>query len=252
MARRRIITPVGGVKLTSRGKGSMSAASAYSKRLQHCRTTDAIFPADAPGIPPLPPNSAFVSYVHALGDTETEVYDENILDDEGNKKKVRRLKASQQLHELIRDALRVPSFTLPVEIGPHREKEATFVPGHLWGAEGATGPRQADVMILNKMPWVPETHEERCLAGEEGELLLDAFRRIKAKGIGKFYITHLVKFMPPDWKTNLKASWVKDCMHLLHHELKIVQPKYILCLGSDACKALLGAQASITSMEGRV
>jgi uracil-DNA glycosylase family 4 len=252
MARRRIITPAGGVNLNRRGKGTISAANAYQKRLNHCRTSDAIFPANSPGLPPLPPNSAFVSYVHALGDTETEVYEENVLDEEGNKKKVRRLKASAQLHELIRDALRTPSFMLPVEIGPHREKEATFVPGHLWGAEGATGPRQADVMILNKMPWVTETHEERCLAGEEGELLFAAFRRIKAKGIGKFYITHLVKFMPPDWKTNLKAAWVKDCMHLLHHELKIVQPKYILCLGSDACKALLGSQASITSMEGRV
>jgi uracil-DNA glycosylase family 4 len=187
-----------------------------------------------------------------LGDEEAEVYEENVLDSDGSKKKVRRLRSSQQLYELIRDSLRVPGFSIPVSIGPHREKEATFVPGHLWGADGATGPRQADVMILNKMPWVSEIHEQRCLAAEEGELLLEAFRRVKAKGIGKYYITHLVKFMPPDWKTNLKASWVKDCMHLLHHELKIVQPKYILCLGSDAVKALLGTGASITSMEGRV
>lgn len=251
MVRRRIMTPKG----RELGKGQMNsakAASVYQKRLHRCQTTDAIFPVNAPGIPPLPPNSAFISYVEALGDLEAEVYEDTELDEDGKKKKVRKLKGSEMLQDTIKEALRTANFSMPVEIGPHREKEATFVPGHLWGADGATGPRKADVLILNKMPWVPEINEQRCLAGEEGALLLDAFQRMKAKGIGKYYVTHLVKFMPPDWKTNLKAVWTKDCMHLLYHELKIVQPKFILCLGSDASKALLGSQASITSMEGRV
>jgi uracil-DNA glycosylase family 4 len=253
MARRRIMLK-GGATLKKGGGNSntLGATSAYQKRLKHCRTTDAIFPSDAPHLPPLPPTSAFISHVQALGDTEAEVYEETVEGEDGKKKKIRRLKSSKQLHDLIQDSLRTTGFTLPVNIGPHREKEATFVPGHLWHAEGATGPRQADVMIINKMPWVTEVNEGRCLAAEEGQLLLQAFRKVKAKGIGQFYVTHLVKFMPPDWKTTLKASWVKDCMHLLHHELKIVQPKFILCLGSDASKALLGTGASITAMEGRV
>lgn len=252
MVRRKITMPGGAKPLNRATRSAATAANIYQKRLHHCQTSDAVFPLDAPGIPPLPPNSAFISYVEALGDEQAEVYDDMVIGDDGKKKKVRKLKSSKMLEELIKDSLRTAGFTLPVEIGPHREKEATFVPGHLWGADGATGPRKADVMILNKMPWVPEINEQRCLAGEEGALLLHAFQRMKAKGVGKYYITHLVKFMPPDWKTNLKAVWTKDCMHLLHHELKIVQPKFILCLGSDASKALLGSGASITSMEGRV
>jgi len=252
MVRRRVISKPGGERLNTGGGNRAVAANVYQKRLQHCRTTDAIFPGDAPHLPPLPPTSAFVNYVQALGDEEAEVYEENVEGEDGKKKKIRKLKSSETLHNLIRDALRDPKFTLPVSIGPHREKEATFVPGHLWGAEGATGPRQADVMIINKIPWLSELHEKRCLAAEDGELLLNAFRRVKAKGIGQYYVTHLVKFMPPDYKTNLKASWIKDCMHLLHHELKIVQPKFILCLGSDASKALLGTRASVGSMEGLV
>jgi len=244
--------PNGSKQIVSARATTTKAAHIYQKRLHLCQTADAIFPVDAPGLPPLPPNSAFISYVHALGDVDSEVYEDQELDEDGNKKKVRKLKGSDILQQEIQNALRVPNFTMPVEIGPHREKEATFVPGHWWGAEGATGPRKADVMIINKMPWVEEVNEQRCLAAAEGALLLEAFQRVKAKGIGKYYITHLVKFRPPDWKTTLKAVWIKDCMHLLYHELKIVQPKYILCLGSDTSKALLGSNASVSNMEGRV
>ena len=107
-------------------------------------------------------------------------------------------------------------------------------------------------MIINKMPWQAEIREQRQFAGKEGELLINLFNRLKAKGVGSWYVTPLCKFQPPDWKKNLKAVWIKDCMHLLYHEIKIVQPKFILCLGSDVSKAMLGSQASVTAMEGRV
>ena len=252
MAKRRIITKKGSTPQRVAQSHPTGFDKVYVKRLALCRTTDAIFPADSPGLPSLPPNSAFLSYVQALGDIEASVYEETVLDDDGKKVKLRLLKSSTMLYESVKEALRTPGFTMPVGIGPHREKEAEFVLGHLWGSDGATGPRQADVMIINKMPWVSDVHSQRCLSDDDGKLLLEAFRRVKAKGIGKYYVTNLVKFMPPDWKTNLRAAWVKDCMHLLHHELKIVQPKYILCLGTDASKALMGTSASITAMEGRV
>lgn len=250
MVRRKIKSP-GGVPLAAAPSSSV-LEQVYQKRLAEMQHGTAIFPLTAPGLPPLPPNSAFLSYVQALGDEESKVADEVIKTPEGKKVTERKLVYSDQLFALIRSALRDAGFTLPVEVGPHQEKEATFVPGHLWGSESATGPRAADVMIINKMPWVPEIHAGRCLVGDDGKLLLEIFQRLKAKGVGRFYVTHLVKFMPPDWKTNLKAVWVKDCLHLLHQELKIVQPKYILCLGADASKVLLGNSSGVTEMEGRV
>lgn len=233
---------------------SLSSAGAYKALLKGCQTSDDIFPLTSPGIPPFPPNSAFISHLNAIGSTEAQIveeYEDNPLT--GKKQKVRKLVPSEDLSELVQSALRDPNFQINVEIGPHREKLAKFLPGHLWGLDFPTaGPRPADVMIINKMPWKHEIGSKRCLSADDGEILLNVLGKLKAKGVANYYVTHLVKFMPPDWKTNLRASWVKDCMPLLYQELKIVQPKYILCVGSDVSKALLGSKASVTAMEGKV
>jgi len=244
MARRRIKNFAG-----NPGSSGVTSDLIYHRQLKRVQTTDAIYPLDAPGLPPLPPNSAFVAHVKALGDQEAEVVEETIKVD-GKSQKQRRLVASDMLAELVQDALRT-QLKMPVSIGPHREKQAEFLPGHLWGHD-VTGPRPADVMIVNKMPWLVELREGRQFGGKEGKLLVDILSRMKAKNARSWYVTSLCKFMPPDWKKNLKAVWKKDCMHLLYHEIKIVQPKYILCLGSDVSKTLLGSHASVTAMEGRV
>lgn len=251
MVRRKMKLPTG-VSIGGAASSNAILEQVYQKRLAEMQQGSAIFPLTAPGLPPLPPNSAFLSYVQALGDEESKVIEDTVKNEEGKKITERKLVYSDQLFNLIRSALRDAEFTLPVEVGPHQEKVATFVPGHLWASDSATGPRAANVMIINKMPWTPELKSGRCLSGEDGQLLLELFLKLKAKGVGHFYVTNLVKFMPPDWKTTLKAVWVKDCLHLLYQELKIVQPKYILCLGTDASKALLGNLSGVSEMEGRV
>lgn len=245
MARRKIKA------LGSRGAKAGSSDLAYYRHSQRVQETDAIYPLDAPGIPPLPPNSAFVAHAQAMGDAEAAVVEVMVPDEDGKSTKVRKVTPSEMLASLVQDALRKTGFQLPVNIGPHREKVADFVPGHLWSKD-VTGPRPAEVMIVNKMPWQRELREQRQFAGKEGELLISLLNRLKVKGVGSWYVTSLCKFQPPNWKKNLKAVWIKDCMHLLHHEIKIVRPKFILCLGSDVSKALLGSHASVTAMEGRV
>jgi len=248
---RKLRIQKGGIELTAPAVNPMRA-QVQAKRLHDMQTGSAIFPLDAPGLPILPPNSAFISHVNALGDKESRIIEESVKGADGKKTVVKKLAYGDALQDLIQRALRTPEFTLPVEVGPHQEKEAMFVPGHIWGGDHGTGPRAAKVMVINKNPWVTEINQQRCLNGEEGKLLIDIFQRLKAKGVGKYYVTHLVKFMPPDYKTVLKSVWVKDCMHLLMQEIKIVQPDYILCLGGDASKAILGNGSSVTDMEGRV
>lgn len=247
MARRKIKI---GASAAKTPVASSAAAHAYNKLLNKCRSGIDIFPLESPGIPAFPPNSAFMRYASALGD-DAEVVEETVLGEDGKKKKVKKLKPTKFLYELVQEALRKKGFVLPVEVGPHREKEAQFVPGHIWKATEPDGPRKADVMIITKMPWKEEIAAGCCFAGEDSSILIDLFDKARVKA-REFYVTHLCKFMPPDWKTVLKASWVNDCMPLLYHELKIVQPKFILCLGSDASKAVLGNKASVTAMEGRV
>ena len=249
MGRRKVSGLSGMAKPAS--KSSLSSEAIYRARLTEMRQGTAIFPLDAPGLPALPSNSAFLSHAMALGDTDSKVVKKVSKAADGKQITEQTLVYSSMLTKLIQDALRLPNFTLPVEVGPHQEKEATFVPGHMWGDYKKPGPKAADVMIINKNPWSPELTAKCCFAGEDGKLLMQLFRKLKIEATD-CYVTHLVKFCPPDFKPVLRASWVKDAMHLLYQEIKIVQPKYILCLGSDTSKALLGSSASVSDMEGRV
>ncbi len=220
----------------------------YKQRLKECQELDKIFPLDAPGIPSFPANSAFIDWVQAYGDSEATVQMQPAV--EGGKKELV-LTPSLLLSSHVQSALREPGYNLKVEIGPMRKKLANFVVGHLW-ARSPSGPRPADIMIINKMPWADEVEQGRTLCGPDGKLLLAGLKAAKAKGFADAYVTNLVKFQPPNWQTVLKRVWVKDCLPLLWQEFKIVQPKYILCLGGDVSKTLLGPKATVGSMEGQV
>ena len=204
------------------------------------------------------PGPDFIETARRRGD------DSNIVKakGKGDKKQEAQIEAGKMLVHLHRQALREPGFSLSVKARGDVLKPVTFVTGHLWGegmdafARGedshVSGPQPAPVMVIGKMPGRTETQELRCLVGESGRLLLEILRQYHVKDTARWYITNLVKFQPPDDTTTLKANWIADCLPLLQQELRIVRPKYILCLGSDASTALLGKKFNVAYMEGRV
>jgi uracil-DNA glycosylase family 4 len=201
----------------------------------------------APGIPSLPPNSDFVSMASAEGDADAAV----IVD---TSTKDRTTKGGKILKDLVKGALYGPRFLMNVNIGPHRDKLAHFVAGHLWkdaGIQERCGPQPARVMVLNKMPNSEDVTSGHLFAGEDGRILAELVTKLQLNA-AEWYVTNLCKFAPPNRSSRLKASWIKDSMHLLHHELKLVRPDFILCLGSDPSKALLGSSATVGKMEGKV
>jgi hypothetical protein len=63
----------------------------------------------------------------------------------------------------------------------------------------------------------------------------------------------LIKYDHPDPKsTNFKACWIKNCNYILQQEIRLVRPKYILLLGSEAILAVMGKSLTITNTQGRV
>jgi len=222
---------------------------------------------NAPGMPPPGPNFL------RLTDHEEKDDPPELKTVFMKEKKTGKLiyRPSQRLDTLYRRALREPLFPLRVEVRPGQPpKEVTFVPGHIWGQHMAAfiqsemdpyvkppvtdGPHPAKVMVIGKMPWKEESEKCRYLVGSTGEILLEAMieARISRQEMANWYVTSLVKFMPPDDQTTLKSGWIADCMPLLHQELRIVKPDYILLLGADASKALLGSKAGVGYMEGRL
>ena len=125
--------------------------------------------------------------------------------------------------------------------------DVTLIPGHPW--HGPYGPQPCEVMIIGKRPGVEEVRLGRYLAGPSGEELNRVFQE---NGVdpSEFYVSNVVRFIPPDGGKNLKVHHIKDCAPLLARELIMVRPKYILLLGADAVKFLYGRRATLRSVRG--
>lgn len=204
------------------------------------------YPLNSPGMPL--PGENFLAASYGLGDPEP-VY-------EGRTKKERRLQQwGPNLEYLYRRALYDENFTLQVKT-KSGWKLTSLVPGHIYGDEttGMTGgPRPARVMVLGKMPGRDEVEAKRNFVGPASQILFDALEEL---GVGNeifdWYVDNLVHWpQVDDQSDSLPMAHKKDCDVLLQQTLRLVRPEYLLCLGSDASKWLLGTQFGVQSMVGR-
>lgn len=156
------------------------------------------------------------------------------------------------VNELYRAALYKPTFSLAIK-HEHTDYSVQFLPGHIW-RQVADGPRPSTVMVLGKCPGDEEIHACRNFVGKTSQILVQALCEsgLTEHDINQWYVANLLRFIPPIQKDNIPASWIHDCMPILAQELRIVQPDYILCLGREAPKAILGPRLSVTNSAGRV
>jgi len=212
-----------------------------------------IWPLNAPGMPL--PCGNLLDQAYALGDSETKIVEEKV---EGTKKKEQRLQAAgRELMEAVRNCLYSNGeYLYRYELKGHRDALWPVVSGHLWEPESSDdyGPRPATVMVIGKMLGEDEVNARRHFIGPSGRLLLQACRDLNIRHTNDWYMTNLLKTPHPEGfnQSALRVPWIKEWMLMLHQELRIVRPDYILCVGADASKALLGKQATIKHMEGRV
>lgn len=200
-----------------------------------------LYPLTAPGMPF--PGPDFIEHANNEGEP---------VNIKGKGKDASLECAGEVIEELHYKALYAAGrFSLPIRLKADRRKTMRFIPGHLWGFD-LEGPVPAEVMVLGKMPGKEEESRRRNLIGPSSQLFLDALRYLNVKGMRHWYVTNLLKFRHPEDGSTLKSPWIKDCLPLLHQELRLVRPKFILCLGADASKQLLGDKYSVSYMEGRV
>jgi uracil-DNA glycosylase family 4 len=180
---------------------------------------------DSPGCPPAGPD--FVRLAEGLGD------DPALLD------------------QLYRRAL-FERFSLPVQV-KRSLVPAVMLPGHLWGGRNVAGPVPADFMVVGKWPGTEELRQLRNLAGPSGDLLREC---LYEAGFGKkepasWYVTNLVKHQNVDpGASRVPSAWLKNGLPLLHQELLIVRPLWLLCLGVEAGEAVLGQKVKIADSHG--
>lgn len=160
---------------------------------------------------------------------------------------------AERLTDLYRLALYDPNFTLPIRVKAMLVS-APFVIGHLLGDKVPGGPRPAEVMIVGKHPGSEELVQKRNFVGKASEPWKRAIEELGAQQVVQsWYITNLIRHGLVDPSaTTLRKAWIENCLPLLHAELRLVRPKFILCLGADAAKSLLGEKISVTKARNQI
>jgi len=201
-------------------------------------------PLNAPGMPLPGPN--FQRLSQALGDP--------VIRTTGKGKEKRLVEELPGLRLAYSMALYEPGFTMSVN---HAGNNYTcqFISGHRWGNNVADGPRaRASVMVVGKMPGSHEARSNLNLTGPSGWKLIEVLEEHGIYDYDNFYITNLLKFpIPESYKgDNPPKPWTTDCLPLLWEEVRLVRPKYVLCLGSEAAKAFLGSSGGINISANKV
>jgi len=142
---------------------------------------------------------------------------------------------SSELRELSRKILSCKKCPL------HKSK-TNYVPG-----EGSLTP---DIMFIGEGPGETEDKFGRPFIGKAGQLL--------EKIIGKMgysresvFIGNVVKCRPPNNRDPQKDE-VAACIPFLEQQIKILNPKVIVCLGKVALNTILNANHAISRVRGKL
>lgn len=111
------------------------------------------------------------------------------------------------------------------------------------------GNANADLMFVGEAPGEEEDKQGKPFVGRSGQLLNKALNHVKINR-EDVYITNVVKCRPPNNRAPLPEE-MQICKSLfLDKQIKIVQPKIIVTLGSIAANAIIGEPIKITKIHG--
>ncbi|MDE1871096.1 MAG: uracil-DNA glycosylase [Candidatus Micrarchaeota archaeon] len=113
----------------------------------------------------------------------------------------------------------------------------------------AEGPPDAEVMFIGQAPGRNEDMQLRPFIGTSGKFLdrLMGLAGIERKSA---YIASVVQFFPPENRIPSDEE-IQLCSRFLFRQIDIVNPRFVILLGSVACKTVLGME-KIGSIHGTV
>ena len=110
------------------------------------------------------------------------------------------------------------------------------------------GTRDAKVMFIGEGPGADEDAQGIPFVGKAGKLMNMAFAGVGIKR-EEVYIANVVKCRPPANRNPAKDE-EEACREYLEAQIKLVNPKIIVLLGSVALKNILGEEYGITKTRG--
>jgi uracil-DNA glycosylase family 4 len=113
------------------------------------------------------------------------------------------------------------------------------------------GDEKADWLLVGEAPGSEEDRLGEPFVGQAGKLLDNMLAAISLSRGRNVYIANVLKCRPPG-NRNPEPDEVAKCLPHLRRQIGLIQPKLILAMGRFASQALLGTDATIASLRGRV
>jgi DNA polymerase len=113
------------------------------------------------------------------------------------------------------------------------------------------GDIQAEWLLVGEAPGSEEDAKGEPFVGQAGKLLDNMLAALGMKRGENVYIANVLKCRPPNNRTP-EPHEVDACRPYLDRQVDLIGPKLIVALGKSAATTLLGVDATIASLRGRV
>ena len=113
------------------------------------------------------------------------------------------------------------------------------------------GDEKADWMLVGEAPGSEEDRLGEPFVGQAGKLLDNMLAAIALSRGNNVYIANVLKCRPPG-NRNPEPDEVAKCSPHLLRQIELVEPKLIVAMGRFAAQTLLGTDATIASLRGKV
>jgi len=113
------------------------------------------------------------------------------------------------------------------------------------------GDENADWLLVGEAPGSEEDRLGEPFVGQAGRLLDNMLAAVSLSRGRNVYIANVLKCRPPG-NRNPEPDEVAKCLPHLLRQIGLIRPKLILAMGRFASQALLGTDATIASLRGRV
>jgi DNA polymerase len=112
-----------------------------------------------------------------------------------------------------------------------------------------SGNPNAELVFVGEAPGFDEDQQGLPFVGRAGQLLTKIIESIDLKR-ADVYICNVLKCRPPD-NRNPEPDEVLACNPFLKHQLAVIRPKIVCCLGTFAAQTVLQTTSSISKLRGR-
>ena len=112
------------------------------------------------------------------------------------------------------------------------------------------GNSNADWMIIGEAPGAEEDRKGEPFVGRAGRLL-DEILRAAGFARNDVFIANILKCRPPN-NRDPRVEEVTLCTPFLERQIELIRPRIILALGRVAAQRLLGSDAPLARLRGRI